>query len=153
MLTKEELRRMVDHTNLNMDATNADIERLCTEAVEENFFGTCVRPWMVKAAAGTALIKYINENSFLTNAEIALASKIVENARAECSKSNTGMGASGALPYQLEIMSGILSPHMAIKIAGSVSNVEDANRTNEAAQRYRPHRTFIGTSKLISEYR
>lgn len=108
---------------------------------------------VVAAANGAALIKYINENSFLTDVQLALASKIVENAGADCSKSNTGMGAKGADPHQLEVMSMVLSPFMAIKGAGSISTVAEANTAYEAAQRYRPHRFFIGTSKLVNEYR
>ena len=43
MLTKEELAPLVDHTNLNLEITDADIEKLVAEAKECNFGSVCVR--------------------------------------------------------------------------------------------------------------
>jgi len=43
---------MIDHTLLKPDASRADIERLCREAVEFRFATVCVNPtWVVTAAA------------------------------------------------------------------------------------------------------
>jgi deoxyribose-phosphate aldolase len=51
MVTKEEIARMVDHTNLNPDTTQKDIEKTCQEAIDCGFGQVCVRPNMVKTAA------------------------------------------------------------------------------------------------------
>src|SRR5690606_4742414 len=49
----------IDHTNLKPDATIADIERLCREALEYHFAAVCVPPLYVKKAvvllAGSAV--------------------------------------------------------------------------------------------------
>jgi deoxyribose-phosphate aldolase len=44
------LTHTVDYTNLSVDATQKDIEALCTEAIQFSFFSVCVRPAMVKHA-------------------------------------------------------------------------------------------------------
>jgi len=41
-LTKAELAKLIDHTNLRPDAVRADIERLCEEAKEFGFGAVCV---------------------------------------------------------------------------------------------------------------
>lgn len=48
--TKDILARMVEHTNLNLDATDNDIEKLCDEAKQCNFGFVCVRPENVEMA-------------------------------------------------------------------------------------------------------
>ena len=40
----------LEHTNLNENATEEDIKKLCEEALEYNFFGVCVYPKYVKLA-------------------------------------------------------------------------------------------------------
>lgn len=41
----------IDHTNLKMDATLRDIEKLCDEAVKNNFASVCVHPYYVSLAS------------------------------------------------------------------------------------------------------
>lgn len=38
----DKLAQMIDHTILKPDATRADVEKLCREAIEHNFFSVCV---------------------------------------------------------------------------------------------------------------
>jgi len=45
-----DIARFIDHTLLRADATGADIERLCGEAVRHGFFAVCVNPHYVRAA-------------------------------------------------------------------------------------------------------
>ena len=51
MITKEQLAEMIDHTNLHIDATEQDIEKLCHEAMEYNFGAVCIRYDRVQEAA------------------------------------------------------------------------------------------------------
>jgi len=44
LVSPAELARMIDHTLLKPDATAADIERLCGEAMQHGFFSVCVNP-------------------------------------------------------------------------------------------------------------
>ena len=47
MQTKINFNRLIDHTNLNIDATQSDIETLAREAKEFNFNSICIRPnWL-----------------------------------------------------------------------------------------------------------
>ena len=50
MISKDELARKFDHTNLQQDATEAGITLLCKEAVGCAFFAVCVNPCYVGLA-------------------------------------------------------------------------------------------------------
>ena len=50
-VSKEELARIIDSTNVKATATKSDIEKLCKEAVEYGFGCVCVNPVYVKLAA------------------------------------------------------------------------------------------------------
>jgi len=50
-VSKEELARIIDSTNVKATATKGDIEKLCEDAVEYGFGCVCVNPIHVKLAA------------------------------------------------------------------------------------------------------
>jgi len=50
-VSKEELARITDSTNVKATATKGDVEKLCKEAVEYGFGCVCVNPVYVKLAA------------------------------------------------------------------------------------------------------
>src|SRR5581483_8475871 len=51
-MSPEELARIIDHTLLKPEATPAQIEQLCVEAVQYRFYAVCVNPcWVTTAAA------------------------------------------------------------------------------------------------------
>jgi len=50
-VSKEELARIIDSTNVKATATKGDIEKLCKEAVEFGFGCVCVNPVYVQLAA------------------------------------------------------------------------------------------------------
>lgn len=50
MISEDELARKFDHTNLQQDATQADITLLCKEAVGCGFFAVCLNPCYVVLA-------------------------------------------------------------------------------------------------------
>ena len=45
-----DLAQYIDHTNLNVNATDQDIQKLCEEAKKYHFYSVCVRPDKVKIA-------------------------------------------------------------------------------------------------------
>jgi deoxyribose-phosphate aldolase len=47
-----DIAKLIDHTLLKADATNADIARLCAEARQHQFCSVCVTPYNVRQAAG-----------------------------------------------------------------------------------------------------
>jgi deoxyribose-phosphate aldolase len=49
-ISESEFAGKFDHTNLQPEATVADIELLCTEAKDHNFFAVCVNPCYVRLA-------------------------------------------------------------------------------------------------------
>ena len=49
-MNREELAKMIDHTQLNPFATEDDIKRLCEEAKKYHFYGVIVNPYYVKLA-------------------------------------------------------------------------------------------------------
>jgi len=46
----EKLCKLIDHTILKADASQADVEKLCKEAIQHGFFSVCVNPTWVKLA-------------------------------------------------------------------------------------------------------
>ncbi|WP_291652217.1 deoxyribose-phosphate aldolase [Clostridium sp.] len=50
-MNKKDLARMIDHTILKADATEVEVEKLCTEALEYNFASVCINPSLVEKAA------------------------------------------------------------------------------------------------------
>ena len=48
MTNKEKYARMIDHTNLHADATDADMKKLCDEARENHFRMVAINPAQVK---------------------------------------------------------------------------------------------------------
>ena len=55
----------IEHTNLRPDATAADIEKLCAEAIEHELFAVCVNGSWVQHAA-----------SYLEDADVSIATVI-----------------------------------------------------------------------------
>ncbi len=49
-LTKEDIARIIDHTMLKPEATYDDIEKLCSEAKQYNFYSVCVNSFFVPFA-------------------------------------------------------------------------------------------------------
>lgn len=50
--TRIDLARCIDHTLLKPEATAAQIDQLCDEAIEHNFFAVCVNPmWVARSWA------------------------------------------------------------------------------------------------------
>lgn len=47
-MNKQDLARMIDHTLLKAEATEAQVEELCKEALEYKFASVCINPGMVK---------------------------------------------------------------------------------------------------------
>jgi len=44
----KDIATLIDHTNLKANSTEADIKRLCQEAMEHRFYSVCVNPCYVK---------------------------------------------------------------------------------------------------------
>ena len=47
-----DINSAIDHTLLKPDITLADVERLCSEAIEHKFAAVCIPPYFVSKAAG-----------------------------------------------------------------------------------------------------
>jgi deoxyribose-phosphate aldolase len=48
----KKINSLIDHTNLKIDATEKDIERLCEETVKYNFRGVCVNSLWIPRVSG-----------------------------------------------------------------------------------------------------
>jgi deoxyribose-phosphate aldolase len=49
-ISREEMAKLIDHTDLRPQATSGDIERLCSEAEKNGFYAVCVNPCRVALA-------------------------------------------------------------------------------------------------------
>lgn len=45
-----ELNKYIEHTNLKPDCTQAEVIKLCEEAIQHRFYGVCVSPYHVQVA-------------------------------------------------------------------------------------------------------
>jgi deoxyribose-phosphate aldolase len=79
---------------------------------------------VVSAAAGTALVKVILENAYLTDEEKRRGCRIVEAAGADFVKTSTGFAATGATLDDLRLMRASVSPHVQVKAAGGVRTLD-----------------------------
>lgn len=78
------LNKMIDHTLLKADATRAQIEKLCDEAVENDFASVCVNTCWVPMAASRLAGSSVNVCTVVgfPLGAMAPASKAAETARA-----------------------------------------------------------------------
>lgn len=58
-ITPKTIASYIDHTDVKPDATEADIKKLCAEAVKYGFHSVCVTPYRVHAAA-----KFLQNTAF-----------------------------------------------------------------------------------------
>jgi len=79
---------------------------------------------VVSEAAGTALVKVILENAYLTDEEKRRGCRIVEAAGADFVKTSTGFAATGATLDDLRLMGASVSPHVQVKAAGGVRTLD-----------------------------
>ncbi len=108
MWNKRKIASVIDHTLLKPVATQRDIERLCTEALECGFFSVCLNPcyvsWAAKYLEGSR-IKICTVVGFPLGAttirnKVLEASEAIDNGAAEVDVVvNLGMFKSGAEDY------------------------------------------------------
>lgn len=55
MLTSADIAGLIDHSLLKSDAAEADIERLCNEAIQYGFYSVCIQPFFVPRARALLL--------------------------------------------------------------------------------------------------
>lgn len=189
------INKYIDHTALKSFTLEADVEKLCAEAIKYNFKSVCVNPCdvalcktllkdsdvevctvigfplgknktevkvyetelavsdgateidmvinvaklkekdynyvqreieaVIKAAKGN-LVKVIIETGLLTDSEIAKATQIVCNAKADYVKTCTGFTGGVATKQAVEIMKANLSGNTKIKASGGVKTKDSA---------------------------
>ncbi len=96
----------------------------------------------IKEAIGDKILKVIIETCYLTEDEKIALCKVVSNAKADFIKTSTGFGTNGATLEDIKLMKQNVSKDVAIKAAGGVRTIEDAqNFINEGATR-------LGTSSI-----
>jgi deoxyribose-phosphate aldolase len=112
------LNRLIDHTLLKPEASEADIARLAREAVEHNFFSACVNthwvPFVARELAGTD-VKVCSIAGFPLGA-VDAAVKVFEAGRAVAAGAheidmvmNVGALKSGALDVVREDIAGVVA--------------------------------------------
>lgn len=90
------------------------------------------------------ILKVIIETAHLSDAEIALGSKLCADAGADFVKTSTGFGPGGAQVKHVAIMRNALPPHVGIKASAGIKTAQQAEDMITAGA------TRIGTSSGIS---
>ena len=80
----------------------------------------------VKAACGGKLLKVIIETCLLTDAEKIEMCRVVSDSGAEYIKTSTGFGGGGATREDVTLFKAHVAPHVKIKAAGGIANLQDA---------------------------
>ncbi|MGL4738014.1 MAG: deoxyribose-phosphate aldolase [Cellulosilyticaceae bacterium] len=80
----------------------------------------------IKEAVGDHVLKVIIETCYLTEEEKIAMCKAVTDAGADFIKTSTGMGTGGATLEDIKLMAAHIGSNVAIKAAGGVKTIEDA---------------------------
>lgn len=97
----------------------------------------------VKEACHGKLLKVIIETCLLTDEEKIELCKIVSESGAEYIKTSTGFGGGGATFADVELFKANVAPHLKIKAAGGIADLNDAEKFLEiGADR-------LGTSRVV----
>ena len=80
----------------------------------------------VKAACGGKLLKVIIETCLLTDAEKLEMCRVVSDSGAEYIKTSSGFGGGGATREDVALFKAHVAPHVKIKAAGGIANLQDA---------------------------
>lgn len=97
----------------------------------------------IKKAIGDTVLKVILETCYLTKEEIALASQLSVNAKANFVKTSTGFGTGGATFEDVTLMKSIVEGKAEIKASGGVRDIETAIKYIEMGV------TRLGTSSGV----
>jgi deoxyribose-phosphate aldolase len=79
---------------------------------------------VVDTAAGTAIVKVILENAYLTEDEIVRGCRLAERAGADYVKTSTGFAPDGATLEDLRLMRATVSERVKVKAAGGVRSLD-----------------------------
>ena len=80
----------------------------------------------VKAACDGRLLKVIIETCLLTDAEKIEMCRVVSESGADYVKTSTGFGGGGATREDVALFKAHVDPHVKIKAAGGIANLQDA---------------------------
>ena len=80
----------------------------------------------VKTACNGKLLKVIIETCLLTDAEKIEMCRVVSDSGAEYIKTSTGFGGGGATREDVALFKAHVAPHVKIKAAGGIANLQDA---------------------------
>ena len=97
----------------------------------------------VKEHCGGKLLKVIIETCMLTDAEKIELCRVVSDSGADYIKTSTGFGGGGATREDVALFKANVAPHVKIKAAGGIANLQDAEDfINLGASR-------LGTSRIV----
>ena len=97
----------------------------------------------VKAACGDKILKVIIETCLLTDEEKIAMCDVVSRSGADFIKTSTGFSTGGATPADIALFKKHVQPHLAIKAAGGITSLDDAEAFLSLGA------TRLGTSRLI----
>ena len=80
----------------------------------------------IKAACDGRLLKVIIETCLLTDAEKIQMCRVVSESGADYIKTSTGFGGDGATREDVALFKAHVAPHVKIKAAGGIANLQDA---------------------------
>jgi len=97
----------------------------------------------VKAACGGKLLKVIIETCLLTDEEKVKMCEIVSASGADYIKTSTGFAGGGATREDVALFARYVAPHVKIKAAGGIANLQDAEDF------IRLGASRLGTSRIV----
>ena len=97
----------------------------------------------VKAACGGKLLKVIIETCLLTDEEKIKLCQVVSDSGADYIKTSTGFAGGGATREDVALFAAHIAPHVKIKAAGGIANLQDAEDFLKLGA------SRLGTSRIV----
>ena len=167
----KELLAYCDHTLLRVDCTEAEIRKLCDQAIKYGCASVCIPPchvpgakryvinlsmvkdgcWedvaeYIKAVRRSCLgkvLKVIIECCLLTDEEKMRMCTIVSECGADFIKTSTGFSKGGATRHDVELLRRCSPDSLQVKAAGGIASLEDAEDFIALGA------TRLGTSRIV----
>ena len=149
--------KLFDHTILKADATEAQVAKICDEALAHDFASVCVNQYYTKFVAeklkgsdvkvctvvGFPLgMSDTRVKAFETRA--AIEDELAKEAGADFVKTSTGFSTGGAKAADVALMRKTVGPDMGVKASGGIHNADEAQAMVDAGA------SRLGTSATLA---
>ena len=145
-----------DHTILKAEATEAQVAKICDEALANDFASVCVNQYYtrfvaeklkgsdVKVCTVVGFPLGMSDTGLLTDEEKVKACELAKEAGADFVKTSTGFSTGGAKAEDVALMRKTVGDDMGVKASGGIHTAEEAQAMIDAGA------SRLGTSATLA---